>query len=135
MGRVEFGGFVILWFKPNPTRYKNFFCNLTQSTKPWKPTQPGGSSWVGSGRVWQVGGFSAHPYTCSLWRGKTKSSILFSNILRLMRRLLWVFSYIFNLKLVYWDWCQCTVASCVDNYTCMWDHSFTFIFFWVEIEF
>jgi len=26
--------------------------------------------------------------------------------LRLMRRFFWVFSYIFNLKLFYWDWCE-----------------------------
>ena len=34
VGRVGFGGFVILWPKPNPTRYNNFFGNPTQPTKP-----------------------------------------------------------------------------------------------------
>ena len=33
-GRIEFGWFVILWPKPNLTRYKKKFCNPTQPTKP-----------------------------------------------------------------------------------------------------
>ena len=31
---LGFGGFVILWPKPNLTCYKKNFCNLTQPTKP-----------------------------------------------------------------------------------------------------
>ena len=34
VGRVGFGGFVILWPKPSPTHYKKKICNPTQSTKP-----------------------------------------------------------------------------------------------------
>ena len=60
MGRVRFGGFVILWLKPNPTRYKIFF--VTQPNPPSPKNRPNPSGWVGSGRVWRVGGFSAHPY-------------------------------------------------------------------------
>ena len=34
VGRVGFDRFVILWLKPNPTRYKNIFYNPIQPTKP-----------------------------------------------------------------------------------------------------
>ena len=47
MSRVGYDGFVILWSKSNPTRYKKIFCNPTQPTKPKKPTQPNGSDLAG----------------------------------------------------------------------------------------
>ena len=61
MGRVGFGGFVILWPKPNLTRYKKKKKFVTQpnplSLKNW----PNPAGRVRSGRVWRVGGFFAHP--------------------------------------------------------------------------
>ena len=49
VGRVGFGGFVILWPKPNPTHYKKIF--ITQpnplSLKNW----PNPADWVGLGLV------------------------------------------------------------------------------------
>ena len=64
VGRVEFGGFVILWPIPNPTRY-NFFFFITQPNPPSLKNQPNPP-----GRVWRVSGFFAHPYmwySLQLW--------------------------------------------------------------------
>ena len=61
VGWVEFDGFVILWPKPNPTRYKKGF--VTQPNPPSLKNRPNPEGWVRLGRVWQVGGFSAHSYT------------------------------------------------------------------------
>ena len=58
MGRVGFGRFVILWPKPNPTRYKKKFCNPTQPNLSSPKNQPNPM-----GQVWRVDGFSAHPYS------------------------------------------------------------------------
>ena len=75
VGRVGFGGFVILWLKPNPTRYKKNF--VTQPNPPSLKNQPNPAGWVGLGRVWQVGGFFAHPYPIvSNQRDKCKIPIL-----------------------------------------------------------
>ena len=128
-GRV---GFVILWPKPNPIRYKKNFVTPTHQALKTDPTRRVGLSWVGFNRSV---GFLHTPRLAPCGEAKLKVQFYLAVYWDWCVGFLWVFSYIFNLKLVYWDWCQCTVASYVDNYTCMWDHSFTFIFFWVEIEF
>ena len=45
--------------QPNPTCYKKKF--VTQPDLPSPKNRPNQAGWVGSGRVWKVGGFSAHP--------------------------------------------------------------------------
>ena len=54
--QVGFGEFGVLWLKPNPTCYKKKFV-----TQPNLKSRPNPVGQVGSGRVWWVGGFSAHP--------------------------------------------------------------------------
>ena len=66
VGRVGFGGFVILWPKPNSTRYKFFFF-ITQPNPPSLKNRPNPVGRVGLGRVWRVGGFSTHPYPPVVW--------------------------------------------------------------------
>ena len=63
VGRVGFGGFVILWSKPNPTRHKKKF--ITQLNPPSLKNRPNLTGQVGLGRDWRVGGFFAHPYFVS----------------------------------------------------------------------
>ena len=61
MGRVGFGGFVILRPKPNPTCYKKKIF-VTQPNPQRLKNRPNPAGRVGLGRVWRDGGFSAHPY-------------------------------------------------------------------------
>ena len=61
-GRVEFGGFVILWPKPNLTHYKKKKKFVTQPNPPNLKNWPNLASRVGLSRVWRVDEFSAHPY-------------------------------------------------------------------------
>ena len=60
-GRARFGGFIILWSKPNSTRYKKklkkkIVTQPNHQALKIDPTQRVGSVQVG------FGGFSAHPY-------------------------------------------------------------------------
>ena len=70
MGQVKLGRFVnlITWTQPNLLK-KNF---MTQPNLPTLKNRPNPMSWVGSGWFWQVGGFTAHPYSKSSQTPKAK---------------------------------------------------------------
>ena len=59
-GLVGQVGFVILWSKPNPIRYKKKK-SVTQPNPPSLKNRSNPAGQVGSGRVWQVGGFLRTP--------------------------------------------------------------------------
>ena len=60
MGQVEFGGFKILWLKPNPTYYKKkkkyiYIYIVTQ------PNPPSPKNWLNpTGQFWRVDGLAAY---------------------------------------------------------------------------
>ena len=73
MGRVGFDGFVILWPKPNPTRYKKNFCNPNPTHQALKtdPTRRVGLGWV------EFGGLVSflHTPTCNNKQAKENECI------------------------------------------------------------